>query len=212
MAARVVRSFPDFEFERAWWGSGYPLVAGVDEVGRGALAGPLVAAAVILPCGDASSWTGLTDSKLHVHEQRLAWSAAIRERAVACSIGVVDCDELDELGLGPANRIAMERAVLGLDVEPSVVLLDAMVTELPQLQVGLIDGDATSLSIAAASVLAKTTRDLLMVAADDDFPVFGFAAHKGYGTLDHLAALRTHGPCAIHRRCFAPVAALCGDV
>lgn len=208
MPARRSISGPDFSHEHAWWSAGHSLVAGVDEVGRGALAGPLVAAAVILPIEDPNAWHGLTDSKLLTHEQRIRWSEEIKARAVCWSVGVVECDELDALGLGPANRMAMERAVFDLASAPEAVLIDAMVTELPLPQVGIIDGDAISLSIAAASILAKATRDLFMIGISDTHPVYGFGVHKGYGTAQHLKALREHGPCAIHRRCFAPVASV----
>lgn len=202
---------PSLDGERLWWSSGASHVAGVDEVGRGALAGPLVAAAVILPpCGRRGlpKLQGVTDSKLQTPEQRERWYEVIRAEAVAIGIGMVDVPELDEVGLGAANRLAMERAVLDLPVEPDAMLLDAALTELPLPQVGIIDGDATCLSIAAASVIAKVTRDRIMVELDRVDARYGFAAHKGYGTASHLAALRLHGPCASHRRCFAPVGAL----
>jgi ribonuclease HII len=209
------RSLPTLEGERIWWSHGAKHIAGVDEVGRGALAGPLIAAAVVLPpCGVAGlpNLVGVTDSKLQTPEQREHWYGVIVVEAVAIGIGVVESEELDEVGLGAANRMAMERAVFGLDVEPEAVLLDAAVTELPMPQVGLIDGDATCLSIAAASVVAKVTRDRLMVALDLADDRYGFAMHKGYGTASHLSALRLHGPGPAHRRCFAPIGELLGPI
>lgn len=204
----AAKSGPALDGEQLWWAHGARFVAGVDEVGRGALAGPLIAAAVILPpCGQTGlpNLHGVTDSKLQSPVQREHWFGVIRAEALAVAIGIVESDELDEVGLGPANRLAMERAVYGLSIEPEVVFLDAAVTELPLPQVGLIDGDARCLSIAAASIIAKVTRDRLMVELDLVENLYGFAAHKGYGTPSHLAALRIHGPCAAHRRCFAPV-------
>jgi ribonuclease HII len=207
------RSLPTLDGERLWWSHGAKHIAGVDEVGRGALAGPLIAAAVILPpCGSTGlpNLVGVTDSKMQTSEQRERWYEVIVVEAVAIGIGVVESEELDEVGLGAANRMALERAVFGLTVEPEAVLLDAAVTELPMPQVGLIDGDATCLSIAAASVIAKVTRDRLMVALDLVDSRYGFAMHKGYGTEGHLTALRLHGPCSAHRRCFAPIGQLLG--
>ena len=186
-------------------------MAGVDEVGRGALAGPLIAAAVILPrCAidHEPLLAGLADSKVQTHDQRIKWVDRIREVAVGIGIGMVPCDELDEIGLGPANRIAMERAVYALPRSPDVVLLDAAVTELSIPQSGIIDGDAVCLSIAAASVIAKVHRDLLMCQYHERDLRYGFATHKGYGTPMHLQALFEHGPCDFHRKCFAPIAAL----
>jgi ribonuclease HII len=206
------RTLPTLDGERLWWSHGARHVAGVDEVGRGALAGPLIAAAVILPATEASldRFTGVADSKLLSPEQRDAWFAVIQREAVAVGVGVVESCELDDVGLGPANRLAMERAVYRLPIEPDVVFLDAAVTELSLPQVGLIDGDARCLSIAAASIIAKVTRDRLMIELAQIEHRYGFAVHKGYGTAAHLTALREHGPCAAHRRCFAPVSELLG--
>jgi ribonuclease HII len=210
---------PTLEQERAFWRAGLPLVAGVDEVGRGALAGPLVAATVILPAVTGTglrqlraALAGVRDSKLLSHAQRCRAVEGVTQQAVATAIGIVPSEELDEIGLAAANRVAMERAVLGLAASPDALLLDACVIDLGMPQVGLIRGDARSLSIAAASILAKVTRDAIMTGCEDEHPVYGFAVHKGYGTRDHLAALRHHGPCALHRRSFAlgldPAAAL----
>jgi len=190
-------------------------VAGVDEVGRGALAGPLLAAAVILPACAGPRLrrlrfvlSGVRDSKLLSPERRTALVAPIRDVAIAVAIGLVEADELDAIGLGPANRLAMERAVLALAVTPDVLLLDACTIDLALPQVGLIDADALSLSVAAASIIAKVARDRLMTDADAADPRYGFALHKGYGSPLHQARLAEHGPSPIHRRCFRPVARL----
>lgn len=197
-------------YERALYEDGISSTAGVDEVGRGALAGPLVAAAVILPPmdalkQDAAFWQNVRDSKTIPEAQRAQLAEGIIARAVSWATAAIEPDELDDLGLGPSNRIVMERAVLGLGVEPEVLLIDAMTIESSTWQIGIIDGDAISLSIAAGSIVAKVMRDTLMVEAGSTWPVYGFARHKGYGVRSHVAALREHGPCMLHRRCFAPV-------
>lgn len=203
---------PDLSAERAFWTAGMFRVAGVDEVGRGAMAGPLVAAAVILPSdmrGDDSdrplSLTGVRDSKQLSPEARERLLPLICTVAIGWGVGVVDVGELDAIGVGAANRMAMERAIGALPIAPDALLLDATTLALELPQVGLIKGDAICLSIAAASIVAKVTRDRLMIACHDLDPRFGFATHKGYCTADHLEALRVHGPCAHHRRSFAPV-------
>jgi len=198
------------DYERDLYDSGISVIAGVDEVGRGALAGPLVSAAVILPgievlAQDVDFWKTVRDSKTLTAKKREALAAGIRERAVGWSLHAVGSTEIDEIGVGPANRIAMERAVLGLEQEPEVLLIDAMTIDSSTWQIGIIDGDALSLSIAAASIVAKVARDAMMVEAGDQWPLYGFPRHKGYGVKTHLAALREHGPCDIHRRCFSPV-------
>ena len=203
----------DVTHERALWRAGYDLIAGVDEVGRGALAGPLVAAAVILPRPrrrDQKFWSSLCDSKLLTPAQRERACTEISARAVGVGIGSVDQRLLDQIGISAANRLAMEQAVLALPRPPDALLLDAVVIDLGLPQIGLIDGDALSASIAAASIVAKVTRDALMVASDSSWPAYGFGQHKGYGVARHLAALREYGPCPLHRRSFAPVQLVCG--
>lgn len=197
-------------YELALHSEGILAIAGVDEVGRGALAGPLVAAAVILPPPeslrqDVDFWRTVRDSKTIPEAKRAAIAEGIKSRVPSWSTADIEPDELDELGLGPSNRIVLERAVLGLDIEPEVLLIDAMTIESSTWQIGIIDGDTLSLSIAAASIVAKVMRDALMVDASRTWPVYGFARHKGYGVRSHIAALRQHGPCVLHRRCFAPV-------
>lgn len=201
---------PILTYERDLHAEGIRIVAGVDEVGRGALAGPLMAAAVVLPpievlMRDIDFWSNVRDSKTITASRRAVLASEITSRAECYAISAIEPDELDELGVGPANRIAMERAVLGLEIEPEVLLIDAMTIESSIWQIGIIDGDALSLSIAAASIVAKVARDSLMIAAETDWPAYGFARHKGYGVPSHIAALHEHGPCVLHRRCFAPV-------
>lgn len=198
-------------YERDLWQIGYQTVAGVDEVGRGALAGPLVAAAVILPADLRNSmersafWSIVRDSKTVSAESRSELALAIRAEALAVGVGIVPVKELDAIGLGAANRLAMEYAVANLDVIPDALLIDAMTIDTGTDQLGVIDGDALSLSIAAASIVAKVYRDALMVSLDKPDPRYGFARHKGYGVPSHLRAIAEYGPCAHHRTSFAPV-------
>jgi ribonuclease HII len=204
------RTTPGLDYEIAWRSAGFRSVAGVDEAGRGALAGPLVAAAVILP-EDATAraeLAGLNDSKVLTAKTRERLAEALAGCAAAIGVGLVEPGEIDALGLTAANRIAMERAVWSLPIEADALLVDAFTLDSGLPQHALIDGDALCLSIAAASVIAKVTRDRLMIAAHAADARYGFDRHKGYGAPAHLAALRRHGPCRLHRRCFAPVAAL----
>jgi ribonuclease HII len=181
------------------------LIAGVDEAGRGPLAGPVVAAAVIL---DATRpIRGLRDSKLLAAAARERLAAAIRERAVAWRVALADVEEIDELNILQATLLAMRRAVEGLGVVPGEVLVDG--NRCPRLAVStraIVGGDRDVASISAASILAKTARDALLVELDARYPGYGLARNKGYGTPEHLEALDRLGPCAIHRRSFAPVA------
>lgn len=201
-----------FHWERDFWNVGYDCVAGVDEVGRGALAGPLIAAAVILDSASIGTRSkrekmiaSVRDSKLMTRTAREESIGIIESCAVTIGVGQVDCWEIDELGMTVANRMVMERAVFALSIEPEVLLLDAFVTDLPMPQVGLIDGDALCLSIAAASIVAKVTRDRMMVDLHSIDDRYGLDHHVGYGTPLHLRALSVHGPAAFHRRSFRPV-------
>lgn len=187
--------------------------AGVDEAGRGPLAGPVVAAAVILP--PRRCIRGLDDSKALDPDERERLAERIRERAVAWAVGAADADEIDALNILQATFLAMRRALGALAVAPRHVRIDG--NRAPSLE-GLgfsctyetiVRGDAKDASIAAASILAKTWRDRWMAEADSRFPGYGFAAHKGYGTAAHLAALATLGPCPLHRRTFEPVRSVC---
>jgi ribonuclease HII len=182
------------------------LMAGVDEAGRGPLAGPVVAAAVILD--DARRIRGLADSKVLTPLQRDRLFDQIREKALCCSIAQATVDEIDTLNILHATMLAMKRAVEGLRLKPAKVLVDG--NRLPVIDVlaeAVIGGDARIKSISAASILAKVHRDRLCRELHEEFPQYGFAAHKGYGTPEHLEALRLHGACRHHRRFFSPVAA-----
>lgn len=204
---------PDIRWERAFWDCGMTRIAAVDEVGRGALAGPLVAAVVILPAPGTRTrrgWNRLTDrvrdSKVMSPSARTEAAQVVCEVADCWAIGSVAADELDRIGLQAANRIAMERALAAISGDIDAILLDACTVDHHSPQVGLIDGDARSLSIAAASIIAKVHRDGLMDARHEVDSRYRFDLHKGYGTAVHLAALREHGPSDIHRTSFAPVA------
>lgn len=197
----------DFEVEARR--CGYRRVAGVDEAGRGPLAGPVVAAAVILPA--RCRLTGINDSKQLSESEREALYDAIIQRAIGIGVGIATEQEIDRLNILQATRTAMRRAIMGLAVVPDCLLTDAM--ELPGVEIALraiIKGDALSRSIAAASIVAKVTRDRLMVEHHRTYPQYNFLSHKGYGTEEHLQRLAEYGPCPIHRRTFAPVAALLG--
>jgi ribonuclease HII len=209
-AAKTRTGIANLTYEQHLHDSGIRIVAGVDEVGRGALAGPLVAAAVILPPladihRDAAFWCTVRDSKTISAIRRETLAVGITERAADVGIAAVSHEELDSIGVAAANRVAMERAVLSLGPEPEVLLIDAMTIDSSIWQIGIIDGDALSLAVAAASIVAKVARDAMMVDYDTTHPLYGFARHKGYGVPTHLAALREHGPCSIHRRSFTPV-------
>ncbi len=180
------------------------LVAGVDEAGRGPLAGPVVAAAVILD--DLHPIEGLADSKKLTAARRERLYDEIRAKALCCSIAEASVEEIDRLNILQATLLAMRRAVEGLRLKPAKVLVDG--NRLPVLDVlaeAIVKGDATVPAISAASILAKVHRDRWCAEYDREFPQYGFAAHKGYGTAEHLAALRAHGACPQHRKTFAPV-------
>jgi ribonuclease HII len=182
----------------------YGLVAGVDEAGRGPLAGPVVAAAVILD--QRQPIRGLADSKVLSAPVREGLFEEIRARALCCSIAQASVDEIDRLNIFHATMLAMSRAVEGLRLKPNRVLVDG--NRLPPLSVAaeaIVQGDARVKSISAASILAKVHRDRLCQELHEAHPQYNFAGHKGYPTPEHLEALRTHGPCAHHRRSFAPV-------
>ena len=181
------------------------LVAGVDEAGRGPLAGPVVAAAVILD--DLHPIAGLADSKKLTPARREKLYDEIRAKALCCSIAEASVEEIDQLNILQATMLAMRRAVMGLRLKPVMVLIDG--NRLPTLDIqaeAIVKGDALVPAISAASILAKVHRDRWCVQVHEEFPQYGFAGHKGYGTAVHMAALREHGACVHHRRSFAPVA------
>jgi ribonuclease HII len=183
--------------------AGYALVAGVDEAGRGSLAGPVVAAAVIFE--REIRIPGLDDSKKLAPSSRAALASEIRERALAWSVAAASVQEIDRINILHAARAAMRRAVEGLSVVPSLVLVDGgSGLNLPMAQRVIVDGDAHVACIAAASILAKVERDRIMTALDGLYPGYGFASHKGYACAEHFAAIRRLGPSPEHRRSFSP--------
>jgi ribonuclease HII len=198
---------PTFAWEERLWGQGLVYVAGSDEAGRGSLAGPVVAAAVVFPPLFSAPWLArVDDSKRLSPKGRAALAPLIRSGALAVGIGLASPQEVDALGVGKATRLAMERAVAGLPVCPQAVLVDALPLRLDGIPcIPVVHGDRLSLSIAAASILAKVERDALMEALDSRYPGYGFRGHKGYPTPAHQRALRLLGPSPVHRLSFAPV-------
>jgi ribonuclease HII len=203
----MVSQVPTFVEEEKLIVQGYRLIAGVDEVGRGPLAGPVVAAAVILPWGKQPSWLSrVRDSKQLTPSQRESIFDRITASRVAYGLGVVSHEVIDKRGIAPATRLAMRYAIEQLSTCPDYLLIDFM--QLPAIRIpqkSVVNGDSICLSIAAASIVAKVSRDRLMVELDNQFPGYGLAQHKGYGTPEHLEALQRLGPCPIHRKTFMPV-------
>lgn len=197
---------PDLHFEQEAHEAGFACVCGIDEAGRGPLAGPVVTAAVILP--DGYELAGLTDSKqLTAKKRDKLFEQLMADERVQKSIASATAAEIDELNILRATHLAMARAAQGLSSPADFALIDGLpVPNFPLPSKSIVKGDSRSLSIAAASILAKVTRDRLMTELDAQYPAYGFAKHAGYGTAAHLAALRAHGPCPEHRRSFAPVA------
>jgi len=191
------------KFEKKAWDSGACLIAGVDEVGRGSLFGCVVAAAVILD--PDYRLRGLRDSKLLLPERREILAERIREHAIAWAVAAVDAARIDQINIYQASRLAMREAVSRLAPGPDHLLVDAVRLDCDLPQDPIIHGDALSVSIAAASILAKVERDRLIRQWDPVFPMYGLASNKGYSTPHHLAALRQYGPCPLHRQSFAPV-------
>ena len=199
---------PNLEFEQALWEAGVALVAGIDEAGRGALAGPVAAGVVILPNSKAiqKKLHGVNDSKQLSSKKREYWLEIIMQQAVSCQVGFGWPEEIDELGIVPATRLAALRALAKLDKAPGHLLIDAI--SIPDAEIeetSLIKGDCRSLSIACASIAAKVTRDSYMREAAEKYPEYGFEAHKGYGTVYHRRAIERLGPSEIHRMSFAPM-------
>jgi len=211
-AAEAVRVERLFREESALIRRGYKTIAGVDEAGRGPLAGPVVAAAVILPVGVRIP--GLDDSKRMTAGVRVRVAGEVLRQAAAWGIGLASVEEIDRLNILQASLLAMRRALRAMGVAPEYVLVDGNmpVPDLPWPQRPLVGGDAASASIAAASVLAKVFRDRLMQEAHLQYPDYGFAAHKGYATREHYRALDRCGPCPLHRRAFLPPPSLFPDV
>lgn len=192
-------------FEAECHANGWLNVAGVDEVGRGPLAGPVVTAAVIFPPGFMHA--DIKDSKKLSESRRCALVDVIKHNAICWNIDIGPVHEIDSINILQATWASMRRSVIGLSVYPDAVLVDGSpVPRLHERCTSIVKGDDKSVSIAAASILAKVTRDNLMMQAHTDYPVYGFDRHKGYPSPEHLLALRTYGPCPLHRRSYAPVA------
>ena len=196
-------------YEKELYAQGIDLIAGVDEVGRGPLAGPVVAAAVILP--KACKIPGLNDSKKIPKSKHKEIYEAVLQNAIAIGIGVKDNQVIDQVNIYEATKLAMMEAIGQLDPQPQHLLIDAMRLDLPISQTSIIKGDANSLSIAAASIVAKVTRDQMMEEFDREYPGYDFAQNAGYGTANHLAGLDKLGVTPIHRRSFEPVKSMCED-
>jgi len=200
---------PNLDFEHKLWGQGLRYIAGVDEAGRGALAGPVAAGAVILPPGDAhlsERLHGVRDSKEMLPEDRETWAELIKDTALAWGVGFASAAEIDELGIVPATCRAATRALAALAPPAEHLLVDYLtLPDAGMEQTPLVKGDARSLSIACASVLAKTARDALLVAMEAEFPGYSFKRNKGYATKAHRQAIHDLGPCEQHRQTFAPV-------
>lgn len=194
------------KYEKELYKEGITLIAGVDEVGRGPLVGPVVAAAVILP----KNYTleGLTDSKKLSEKKRYAFYAILKKEALAIGIGVIEPEVIDEVNIYEASKLAMLEALRKLKIKPQHVLIDAMPLTLDIPSTSIIHGDALSLSIAAASVIAKVTRDKMMYELDEKYPMYGFKKHKGYPTKEHLKNLKKYGPLENYRFTYRPVSDL----
>ena len=190
-------------YEKELYAQGIQLIAGVDEVGRGPLAGPVVAAAVILP--ENCKIPGLNDSKKIPKSKHQAIYQAVLDQALLVGIGVKDNQVIDQVNIYEATKLAMLEAIQELDQQPQHLLIDAMKLDLPISQTSIIKGDANSLSIAAASIVAKVTRDQMMAAYDQEYPGYDFGQNAGYGTTKHLEGLEKHGVTPIHRRSFEPI-------
>jgi ribonuclease HII len=199
---------PGISFELNLWDQGINMIAGIDEAGRGAWAGPVYAAAVIFSSDHnlLLNLPGIDDSKKLTSKKRDVCAIQIKQAALAWQVGSSSSVEIDQLGILPATRLAMKRAIFGLSIRPQHLLIDFLT--LPEMlipQTPLVKGDARSLSIASASILAKTSRDFEMVSLIKDFPEYGFEQHKGYGTAHHQKMIFLHGPSPIHRMSFKPL-------
>ncbi len=200
---------PTLHEEKRLWQAGYTHIAGIDEAGRGALAGPVTAGVVVVDGSKwaANIWSAVRDSKLLSPVERERLALEIKTEARAWGVGSASAQEIDTIGIAPATKLAMARAVEMLTPSPDYLLIDwVRLTTINIAQESFVKGDQRIVSIAAASILAKTHRDGLLVALETEFPGYGFAQHKGYATSAHLAALEAHGPCPDHRHTFAPIA------
>jgi ribonuclease HII len=211
--AKISPQIPTLEEEMALLSQGYSFIAGLDEAGRGCLAGPVVAAAVVLPLNEeiSSQLAGVRDSKQMTALARERFFAVIKQHALSVGVGIGSVELIDRRNILQATKQAMKDALTQLSPAPQALLLDALyLRDIALPQRSLIKGDARCLSIAAASVIAKVTRDHLMIQLHQEYPAYGFDQHKGYGTSAHLAALQEHGATSHHRQSFAPVRALHG--
>jgi ribonuclease HII len=191
------------QFERKFRGEGFKFIAGIDEVGRGPLAGPVVAAAVILP--EDFFLAGIDDSKKLTEKKREEYDLIIRKEALAYSVAMISADEIDEINIYEATKKAMKAAVASLEPKPDFLLIDAMKLETPYPFESIVKGDAKSITIAAASIIAKVARDEWMKDISQMYPVYGFQRNMGYGTKEHLQAIEQYGITPYHRKSFAPI-------
>jgi ribonuclease HII len=205
----MTRPPPDLHYEHLFGEDGLTVIAGLDEAGRGAWAGPVAAGAVILPWQRIdllAALEGVRDSKLCTARERERLDRVVRDVADGVGVGMASVDEIDRLGIAPATRLAMRRALEALPAAPQALLVDYVrLREIKLPQRSIVKGDQLSCSIAAASIVAKVARDRLMAELDADYPGYGLAAHKGYGTARHQAAINELGPCCLHRRSFSPI-------
>ncbi|MBO6264253.1 MAG: ribonuclease HII [Clostridia bacterium] len=190
------------EYERELMEKGYRYIAGVDEVGRGPLAGPVVCCAVIMPLNEEDIVDGVDDSKKVSEKKRKVLAEEIKKRAVSYKICRIEPEEIDEINILQATKKCMKECVMGLEMPPDVVLVDALDLDIPYKTRGIIKGDALSYSIGAASIVAKVYRDELMEKYAEVYPYYGFEKNKGYGTKAHIDALKERGACPIHRKTF----------
>lgn len=196
-------SLDNHRYEKKYYSKGYKLIAGVDEVGRGPLVGPVVAAAVILP--ENYDLPGLTDSKKLSEKKRDMFFEIIKKDALAVGIGIIDNYKIDEINIYEATKLAMKEAINNLEIKPEIVLTDAMKLDLDMPIEPIIKGDFKSITIAAASVIAKVIRDKMMYDLDEKYPYYNFKNNKGYPTKDHIKAIEEHGIIKEHRKTYAPI-------